>query len=360
VLGSKLAAHGSPAPRGVLRVIALDWLTIAASTGVALFTLLVCVLKNSVPDVVTNLERSWADTQRSEQALVRLGVALDPKLGLVAPAPPQGELLQKLDGAGELARAVNAAKPATDAAWAQQLKGLCDEERKFLTEHTGDLCEGTATPLEVPKCEVADAIPVAWIEVLRRLGNYRAELFKKVTACGQESRITVGESSLHFVFDSDTEFQMTPDETKRGIDDVLAEVDTAVFREKQRKIFVFGHSDSRGACNDAGRDNHNYRLSFGRAWFLTQAIRDHLASKGLMQGKDYLLTVAGHGDSRPKPCKGDECRSADYDTANRRIEIAFQHLSAKDLAMMNAFPTKEALGPTRADCAAPFAGGQTP
>lgn len=334
----------------MLRIVALDWATIAASTVVAMFTVLLWLLEVSVPPVVKTVQGTWDETRRAQEVLKRLGVAFESASSTAVGVNSHGEKLSQLRAAGELATWVDQAKSEADLAWSLKLEQLYDDEIAFVRALAKDPCEGAKIPPEPRRNVESGAPPIAWLEDLERLARYRAAVFEQYDACRQESRITVDETSLRFKVNSDTTFTMSPGDVDRGIGSVLAAIDDKVLKGNTRNIFVRGHSDSRGTCDPRLRNDLNFRLSYGRAWYLAQRIRDHLVERGFVEGRDYLLTVAGFGASRPKPCRGLVCRDGNYDTENRRIEIAFQRLSAKDVSMMRGFPTAEQLGPPGVDC----------
>jgi len=322
-----------------------------------LFTLLICILGRSVPAVVKNIRTNLDDARVTRVTLGHLGVELasHPERKPLAFLRDSDALLAQLAAAGNLADEVNSTKSDSDRAWSRELEKICDEQRNFWNKRAMELCDGAEIPLEPPLNLVkAGSPPVAWLEELKRLEAYRAAVFKQYDACHQESRLTIDETRLRFEYTSDTLPKVTDKKVQSVINDLISEVDKNVVKGNKRKVFVFGHSDSRGACNYIQRDNRNYRLSYGRAWYLAQKIKLYLAEsyqhKPLVEGKDYLMTVVGHGASRPKTCEALECRSEKYDTENRRIEIAFQRLTLGDLKMMKAFPTDQELGPPRPNC----------
>ncbi len=89
-----------------------------------------------------------------------------------------------------------------------------------------------------------------------------------------------------------------------------------------RNIFIRGHAD------ETGDDNYNYILSYRRALFVANIIKEHLNAKNLKQGVDYHLNIEGLGESRPVAKKAGENQN-EWWARCRRIELAFQKISAK-------------------------------
>ncbi|MGA1867470.1 MAG: OmpA family protein [bacterium] len=199
------------------------------------------------------------------------------------------------------------------------MKIWTDQQTDFWQRRIEKLCEKPQRELRLNEIRFDDS-PNGYIEAFIELGNYYCLVLDLYDKCTEERVEVIDENLLRFKFDRYDEFDMDPQDLKCAKEKIKQLVDRY---GSYRKIQIRGHCDQRGG------DEYNYLLSFRRALYVGNVIKIHLKKQGLIEGKDYFISLIGFGKSRLLPkAEGEE--EEHYYSRCRRIELAFQRLSTRD------------------------------
>jgi outer membrane protein OmpA-like peptidoglycan-associated protein len=190
----------------------------------------------------------------------------------------------------------------------------------FWQHRSQELC-GTRPPLPA----LAHAREVLGEEQdLERVATYRDAVWEEYADCLEERVVEIPESLLRFTFNRWDAFDMEPWRLAEAKERIRGFVDE---HKDRRRIIIRGH------CDKFGDDDTNYVISFRRALYVAQIVRDHLATQMLPDGRklrlghDYFVIPIGMGRTVPVERRpGEDENDPGWRGRCRRIELAFQRI----------------------------------
>lgn len=197
--------------------------------------------------------------------------------------------------------------------WINSQKGIWDER-------VGKLCEPPDMTFNLDQIKYNET-PNGYIEALVNLGEYTRHIFEINDSCMVEKIETIDENLLKFSFNHWNKFDMKIEELNESIEKIKELVDK---HEDLRNIYVRGH------CDPEGDDDYNLVLSYRRAMYVGNIIKQHLESRNLAENRDFFITLSGFGERRLLKKEPNE-EYDDWRSRCRRIELAFQKVSKKTI-----------------------------
>jgi len=224
----------------------------------------------------------------------------------------------------ELKKAALGVSTVENQVWTANLKHLAEDELRFWNDLKQGLCDSRMIPA-VPDTPADSANPTDWALFVRNLKRWEMKVWEQYLKCQEPVPFIIGEDLLHFKIDKWDLFENNLDTALRII---YENVDKILKSHSQ--IYVFGHTDP------SGGDKHNEDLSFHRAQFVAEKIRQHLVEKNLHESVDFALYPVGMGRYKKPDKEPDKLPTEsidDYYKRLRRIEISFRSAAKSSVGM---------------------------
>lgn len=309
----------------------VDFLTLVFALVGVLLTVLVAAVHLHVLPLEATVEDGFARLGAARQRVAALRSVLSEEEGVPPPAipiatdqPSDGELLDRIAAFGTRARALFDGWETSDreeqGLWTVVLRSLVTAQRTFWKARAAELCVPAADRPALPPPPTVDAGADVLARDLAAVLAAGARVWAVYEECLGEKVEEIPDDLLHFAYNQATPDPavMTPEDVHQAhalIRELVAQ------RGRGYRIIVRGH------CSPEGPRRLNDLLSFARALYVVDLVRERLAEDHLVEGRDYVLVPEGLGVSvPPMPARAPSEDEAAYFARCRRIQLAFQRM----------------------------------